>query len=477
MRQLADTLPEELHTLLVERERVGLRVPLVARVVLLSLGLASVVGMLLAGVGTETNPWVNALVLVTLGGALGANAYFWRALRQSDNVFRVGVAGAVFDAAFAIALSGLAQLAGVADGLPVGYVFETELPVVTLTLIVVNGLALQPRYPLIVGAGAIIGLLIPLVRAFFDPLTEFSDDRQAVFAGPATDAGQPFTVLLMALGTTAAVTLSARAAQRTIRAGMLREVEIAQQQQAQLRAAMREKVGAIGKLVAGVSHEVNTPLGALRSSVDTQLKVFDKLASVMERAEGLERAQRFLRLGTQNLEGMNVAVDRIAQVEASLRALAHLDEAEFRKIDLTAELDLVVAAAERELPEAATIHVEGSRLPPLYVHATELNQALLTLLTHAAAAAGSEGNVWVTTSANDDAVLIDIEHDGPALSEEARARLFDVSLDHQGDRMGATLGLAAAQSVVLQHGGELTVASGEEGRTKLSVKLPLSGPG
>lgn len=464
----------EIEQLLRAREARGLRVPLAARLmfigfsfVLITTGLPSV-SQSKGGVG------LNALVLGTLVVALGMHLYLLRLLRRGDHVERVGLLGALWDASFVILLSWLAQVAGHGDGLPVSYVFKTELPITIVTMVVINGLALRPRYPLIVGVGALLALLFPMLRLPFDPLTRLSTDRAQVYVGDAIDLGHLVTLLAMTAGSTAAVIFATRAARQTIREAIAQEIHNARLKEEQLRLVMREKVRALGNLVAGVCHEVNTPLGVLRSGVDTQTRVLSKIPGPGAEAPNAQKKhERVLGVGRESLATMAQAVDRIARLEQSLRALSHLDEAEFRQIDLHAELDGVLDTAMRG--RTSRIERVYNEVPPLYLNAREFAQALLTLVTRALDAAGAEGQVTLRTGMHSDTVFIEISDSGPAIPEAALQAIFDVSFGGAGPRVAAGLELATAQSIVLQHGGELSVKSQQDGVT-FTVTLPQPGP-
>jgi len=152
----------QLDDLLRAREAKGLRVPLLGRILVLSYGLVNVAASVgFAEAPGDTSPAVAALVIATLGLTLALNLELLALLGRQEKVATVGWVGAGMDALFVVALSVLAQLAGADDGLSPGYVFKTEMPITALAVVAINGLALRPRYPLLVGAGALIALLLP----------------------------------------------------------------------------------------------------------------------------------------------------------------------------------------------------------------------------------------------------------------------------------------------------------------------------
>jgi signal transduction histidine kinase len=465
----------EVRALLLSREARGLRVPLIARMALLVFAVVNITVFSVFGKQGVGDSPVTVPVFATLLLSLAINVYLLVLLRREQRVETVGLVGAGFDALLLLAFSGLAQWAGAHDGLGPGYVFKTELAITVVTIVVLNGLALRPRYPLLVGLGAVVALLVPAARMLLDPATRYSSDWSDVYAGTASDGGQVVMTVVLVIGATAAVSYAAHVARATIRRGIDQEVESARVQQEQLRVIMREKVDALARLVAGVSHEINSPLGALRSNVDTQSRVLEQLEAVVGE-DG--RGKRLLGVGQKTIGGISAAAERIATLESSLRSLAHLDEAELQRTDLHRELDSVLAALRRELGQAARITLEGGKLPEVLVSAREINQALLAVITYAVGAAGPSGTVTVRTSAQQGWVSIAVEDTGPGIDADALSTLFDVSFEAKGDRVAADLRLAIAQSIVQQHGGEISVESGSSsssggGGTTLTIRLPV----
>lgn len=460
----------QLKALLLSREAKGLRVPLAARMVLIGFGIINTIVGVLFTDAPGTSPTLNVLVFGTFSIALFVNIrlMFW--LKQARHIERAGLIGAGFDGVMVLALSGLAQLAGAQDGLSVGYVFKTEMPITVLAFVAINGLALRARYPLIVGAAALVALIVPAVRLARDPETLWTADRALVYGAGGHDLSSVITIIIMAAGVITAVCFAAHAARQTIRAAITQELEHARQQQEHLQLVMKEKVGAIARLVAGICHEVNTPVGALQSGVDTQARVLERLAGA---APDDPKMGKLLRVGQQSLGAMQSAAERLAKLEASLRALSHLDEADFRKVDVHEELAKVLEVVQRPPAVTTTVRTEFAALPQIYVAASEFNQALLTLVSFAFEAAGPSGTVSIQTMRSPGAVQIEILDDGPGLSVEALAGLFDISLSSQGERVAAGLALATAQSVVQRHGGALSATHGDDGGTCLHIELPF----
>lgn len=455
----------ELMDLLRSREARGLRVPAVGRMLFLGLALLMVLSTVFFVEPPMVSPLLGGVLCAVLAGMLAFNTLLLVRLGQERSVEAVGLVGAAADAVFVIVLALLGIAAGAEDGLSPAYMLETELPAAIVTVVAINGLALRPRYPAVVGAGAVIAILIPCALAVLDPSTPWSTDRAEVYAGASVEPWSMGTVVLMVTGTAAAVVFAARAARQTVIEGIERQLEHSRLQQAQLRIVMQEKVQTLRKLVAGVCHEVNSPLGAVKSSAHTLERLLDKL-------DGDSSHARYVRAGRQSLSTIDAATARLSALETSLRSLSHLDEAEMQPVDLDHAVEEVVEAARRSLGSTTEVVTRLGGLPELVLDGAQIKQALLTLVTNALEAAGAEGTVTVTTLAEADAVEIEVRDDGPGLAPDALARIFDVSLSGRGQRVAVGLGLAAAQNAAHRHGGLLEVNSRLGEGARFVLRLP-----
>lgn len=469
VRFVSSSETAQMAEVLLEREARGLRVPLIARLVFLLTGLLSTLVWYRAGATDATAPaFFISVVAVILTGIL-FNLYLYDRLRRGGAVAWVGTIGAGFDAGMAGVYLILALWAGRNSNLSPAFVFNTELPVTYCALVVINGLSLRPRYPLIVGVGAVSSLMAALVLALVSPETRFSVDRHEVFSGPAYDATQiGFTVVLVA-GVVLATTFVAQVARATVREGIRREFDLARLKEAQLKMLMQEKVGALGRIVAGVSHELNNPLGALRSGVDTQERLLEKLNASREDPA---KWKRLLGVGRDGLSGLRTAAERISALEVSLRALSHLDEGDIQQVDLHRELETIVEAARRESGAEVEMRIEKGSLPRVELDAAVMSQAFLSLVGWMLRASEPGRPPLIRTEAGEDEVFVDIEGGARAYSAEELENLFEVHFDSTGVRVRAEMALAAARAAAIRHGGDVTAEARPGGGACFRVRLP-----
>ncbi len=216
-----------------------------------------------------------------------------------------------------------------------------------------------------------------------------------------------------------------------------------------------ERLATVGRLAAGVAHEVGNPL-----------------ASVVGYLEFL-RDERGVDPDTRAdlLARMDREVERIRLTIRNLLDFSRPSPAEPRSVDLT---EVVASAVElvrvqRKL-RGVEIEVSGSA-PPVTAVAERLRQVLVNLLLNAADAVAGDGRVWVRLSADERMARIDVKDDGPGVPEVDAARLFDPFFTTKPAGEGTGLGLAICQRIVEEAGGTLWFEP-SEGGASFAFTLP-----
>lgn len=219
-------------------------------------------------------------------------------------------------------------------------------------------------------------------------------------------------------------------------------------------------------LLASVSHDLRTPLTAMRGSIDSLLTLGEQIPQA-DRRELLE--------GTRNEAER---LDRYIQNLLDMTRLGHGGLKLAR--DWVAPADIVASAVQRLRPVLDALQLEiliPGELPLLYVHAALIEQALVNVLENAARFSPSQGRLRVTVEADRDELRFAVSDQGPGIPEHEREKIFDMFYTAaRGDRggQGTGLGLAICQGMLGAHGGRVTVGEGLEGRgATLTLHLPL----
>ena len=212
-----------------------------------------------------------------------------------------------------------------------------------------------------------------------------------------------------------------------------------------------EKLASVGRLAAGVAHELNNPLGVM----------IGYLMLHRRKAQG----QLARDLWTVEREA-----HRCREIVADLLALARpADAFERGAVDLRQLCDEVVADLRDsgQLPDVG-LSVEGAG--EALGNRTRLRQVVLNLVKNGAEAAGSGGHVGLRVESSPEAVEVAVADDGPGIPAEARSRIFEPFFTTKPN--GTGLGLAVSRAIARAHGGDLAIRAGGAGGTILAIRLP-----
>lgn len=266
-----------------------------------------------------------------------------------------------------------------------------------------------------------------------------------------------------------------------------------------------QKLEAMGRLSAGIAHEINTPIQFIGDNVQflstafsgvvellgyyrTALRNSDQLSWV-ERKAKLDHAEQiadvdFLEAEVPRaLEEAVEGIDRVATIVRAMKAFGHPDNAEQRSADLNEAIRNTLTVARAELKYVAEVVTDFGELPPVLCHLGDLNQVFLNLLVNASHAiaeavgdSGDLGVITVRTSRETDSVVVSIADSGDGIPEEHRPFLFEPFFTTKEQGHGTGQGLALARTIVQdRHGGRIDYETEVGVGTTFSVHLPIGG--
>ena len=242
---------------------------------------------------------------------------------------------------------------------------------------------------------------------------------------------------------------------------------------------MQEKMASLGKLVAGVAHEINNPIGAVNSSVDNVDRCIDKILDVLGKGEteeavkGKGQLAQIVKVLKDNTRNALTAGERIAQVVKSLKAFARLDEAEYQKVDLHEGLDSTLTLQQHELKDRIHVVRTYGEIPEIDCYAGELSQVFMNLLVNAIQAIEGEGTIRIETSADSEYVYVKISDTGKGILPENIDQIFDPGFTTRGSGVGTGLGLSTSYNIVQKHEGEIEVESEVGKGSTFTVRIPM----
>lgn len=219
-------------------------------------------------------------------------------------------------------------------------------------------------------------------------------------------------------------------------------------------------------LLASVSHDLRTPLTAMRGSIDSLLALGEAIP--------LEDRRELL-------EGTRDEAERLDRYIQNLLDMTRLGHGALKLArDWVSPADIVGSSLNRLRAVLAPLQVSTdvpAELPLLFVHAALIEQALVNVMENAARFSPTHGRLQLSAGANDEEIFFSVSDEGPGIPEDERAKIFDMFYTAaRGDRggQGTGLGLAICQGMVGAHGGRISVADGIDGRgTCITLHLPL----
>ncbi|OAI15158.1 hypothetical protein A1507_14755 [Methylomonas koyamae] len=267
-----------------------------------------------------------------------------------------------------------------------------------------------------------------------------------------------------------------------------------QLQDIQAQLLQSEKMSSIGQLAAGVAHEINNPVGFVKSNLST-LKRY--IADLLDLADAYERAEAavadadllaaigavkrridldYLRrdapeLLEESLDGIN----RVTKIVQDLKDFSYpqRNNDAWQWADLHAGLDSALNIVYNELKYKADVVKRYGELPLVNCLPSQLNQVFVNLLVNAAYAIDKHGLITVATGSGGDKVWIEIGDTGCGMTDEQLGRIFDAFYTTKPVGKGTGLGLTISYGIVKKHGGEITVRSSIGSGTTLRIELPV----
>jgi signal transduction histidine kinase len=280
-----------------------------------------------------------------------------------------------------------------------------------------------------------------------------------------------------------------------------RETEARARVEIELRQA--QKLEAVGRLAAGIAHEINTPIQFVGDSLEFLRSASGDLFALVERYRAAQRAifdelpghpaAREVAAAEEELDYAYIAahlpsaftrsaegLERLAGIVRSMKDFAHPDQKEMQPMDLNRAIEATITIARSEYKRVADVETELEVLPTITGHAGELNQVLLNLLVNASHAIGDKagdaarrGLITVRSFYEAGEVRISVSDTGCGIPPEIRHRIFEPFFTTKEVGRGTGQGLAIAHSIVTRHGGSISSESEVGIGTTFTIVLPL----
>lgn len=209
-----------------------------------------------------------------------------------------------------------------------------------------------------------------------------------------------------------------------------------------------EKMASLGQLIAGVAHEINTPLASINSNNSIIAKIIKKIndEDIVETLQEINELDR-------------EAVMRISKMVKSLKQFVRLDEADLQDADINKELDLTLNLIRHETKNRIEIVKNYTELPLIKCYPNMLNQVFMNILINACQSIDKTGQIIITTEFEDNNLIVKIKDNGKGISPDKVDKIFTVGYTTKGVGVGTGLGLAISEKIIQKHEGKITVNS------------------
>jgi len=219
----------------------------------------------------------------------------------------------------------------------------------------------------------------------------------------------------------------------------------------QLQLINSEKMASLGQLVAGVAHEINTPVASIKSNNT----ITQKLLTKVEDAEIAEILRDINQVDEE-------AISRISNLVSSLKKFVRLDEAELQEADINKELDLTLDLIRHETKNRIDIIRDYTQMPAIRCFPNMLNQVFTNVLINACQAIEGKGTIEITTRAQGERITIKVKDSGRGIPRNAMDKIFTAGFTTKSAGVGTGLGLAICKKIIEKHDGEI-IANSEVG--------------
>jgi two-component system, NtrC family, sensor kinase len=277
--------------------------------------------------------------------------------------------------------------------------------------------------------------------------------------------------------------------------------ELKRMQQSQAQVMHTTKLASLGQMVAGVTHEINTPLGFLRSNAQVVTELLDEHKSIIDKvADALSKLARFNMsdMKTQaamptTLQKMSAAlgqdqrlveskelltdalegVDQISKLVKNLKGFARVDRDGEEVWNVNEGVESALVIAQHQLRDRIEVVKNLGSVPKVRVVPSQINQVFLNLITNAAQAIEDRGTITVETRRNGEVVEIEFTDTGSGIAADVLPKIFDPFFTTKPVGEGTGLGLSIVHKILTSFGGSISVQSALGHGASFVVSLPV----
>jgi two-component system, NtrC family, sensor kinase len=270
--------------------------------------------------------------------------------------------------------------------------------------------------------------------------------------------------------------------------------------ESQVQLVQAEKMSSLGQLVAGIVHEINTPLLYVLNNATVTAENVEELRTCVADASRLatlvetrgvqsvevqtavqmlsehidptalsETIDEIVGLSQDSTDGLN----QISELVQSLKDFSRLDRAAEDRFDVREGIEKTLLITRNLLKYGVTVDQRFGEVPPILCAPSRINQVFINLVTNAVQAMDGKGTLTITTSARDGWVDIEVCDTGCGIAPENLSKIMDPFFTTKPVGQGTGLGLSIVRRIVDEHGGKIAVDSKVGVGTTITISLPI----
>jgi len=272
--------------------------------------------------------------------------------------------------------------------------------------------------------------------------------------------------------------------------------------ESQVQLVQAEKMSSLGELVAGISHEINTPLWYLMNNSTVIQERLGNIGEFLKIAEKMIDAARTRKLVKETVSaglidmdalltgGMKEDIDEakdliqdsidglddLTELAQSLKDFSRLDRAKQGDFDVNDGLNKTLLIVKNKIKDKVTIHKHFGDVPTIFCSPSQVNQVFLNLIVNASDAIADKGDIVLHTWEKDGKVGISVADTGCGIPEDVLPKVRNPFFTTKEIGKGTGLGLSIVDQIVTTHGGELRIESEPGKGTSVTVVFPIEAP-
>jgi signal transduction histidine kinase len=242
---------------------------------------------------------------------------------------------------------------------------------------------------------------------------------------------------------------------------------------------IKEKMASLGSLVAGVAHEINSPLAVIKATADVYKKALlktDKLLSedIISKHENEEKLQNLLKGLKENYQTIIDAGTRLSDMVKNLQKFAKSEDSTIQSLNINAAILNTLKLMDHEIGQNIAIHQDFGNIPEINCFKTQINHVLMNLIRNALQSIDNKGKVKIKTfTDNGENVFIQISDTGRGIPPERIKTITDPVFTTKGGRVRAGMGLPVSYKIIQGHHITLNIESNVGIGTTLTIQIPV----